>query len=200
MMTASARWLLHGPLDPPAGYAPASRIEVGRAEFQIDHAGTLRIEEATLLRVERLGRVASLQSPLAWRFEVGARRLAREGESPLNLGVEVGVGLGRAFVSRTSELTVYSMVGVRPGAEFGFQGSSAALAGLGSGGVILRFSRDVRLGVFGEYSAPATAIKRGAVSLDVVARKGIARNWDVELALRHEPYGSMASFGIASFR
>lgn len=195
-----ARWLLHGALDPHMAYAPASSIEVARIDMDVSTTGDLLVDEVTALRVEKLAPVLDLQSPLAWRAEVGARRLAFDGESPLHIGAEVGVGAGIARLRQGYAVTLYSMVGARPGAVLGSDGTSFLAAGIWSGGVLLRLPADLRARVSGEYALSLGSFDSGSAAVRARIRKGVTRHWDLELAVTSSPGRSGVTLGVVSFR
>lgn len=195
-----ARWLLHGAVDPHAGYPPVSSLEVARVELGVSASlGKPFVDEATLLRVEKLAPVTGLQSALAWRIEVGARRVAYHGESPLHIGAEIGIGAGAGLVRPSHLVAVYSMVGARPGVGLASSGTSFLPAGIWSGGLLLRLPADLRAYLSAEYALSLSSLQGGEAALTTVARKGLARNWDLELALMSSPQRSGISIGVVSF-
>jgi hypothetical protein len=199
VLGVGARWLLHGPVDPPVGYPPVSSLEVARIDLGVNAKGELFVDEATAVRVERLAPASGLQSALAWRFEVGGRRLPHAHESPLHIGMEVGIGLGAALLRPGYSVAVYSMVGARPGAALASGGTSFLPAGIWSGGLLLRLPADFRARVSGEYSLSLSSLEGGAAALNAVARKGLTRDVDLELAATLGPERSGATLGFVSF-
>jgi hypothetical protein len=194
-----ARWLLHEAVDPQAGYPPVSSVEVGRVEMDMSATGHLRVNEATVLRVERLAPVSSFQSPIAWKIELGARRLPFDGEWPLSIGAEIGIGAGAALLRPAFSLAVYSMVGARPSAAIRHGGTEFLAAGIWSGGVLLRMPADVRARFSGEYVLSLTSLDGGAAGFEAVVRKGLTRDWDIEFAATHAPEGSLLTVGLVAF-
>ncbi len=200
MLGVGARWLLHEAVDPPVGYPPVSSLEVARVELGVSaSSGKPFVDEATLLRVEKLAPVTGLQSALAWRIEVGARRLAYDGESPLHIGAEIGIGAGAGLVRPAYSVAVYSMVGARPGVGLASAGTSFLPAGIWSGGLLLRFPADLRAHVSAEYALSLSSLDGSETALSAVARKGLTRNWDLELALTSGPQRSGVNIGVVSF-
>ena len=200
MLGAGARWLLHNPVDPHVGYPPVSSLEVARIDFTVGVADEFLVDEATAVRIERLAPASGLQSALAWKIDVGARRLAFDGESPLHIGAEVGIGAGTAILRPGYSLAFYSMVGVRPGAALASGGSSFLLAGIWSGGLLLRLPADFRARVSGEYVLSVSSLDGGAAALNTVVRKGLTRDWDLEFAATLRPERSGVTLGLVSFR
>lgn len=198
VFSAGARWLLHGPVDPHVGYPPVSSLEVARLDFGVSAAGEFLVEEVTALRIERLAPASGLQSALAWKIDIGARRLAFDGESPLHIGAEFGIGAGAALLRPGYSVALYSMVGARPGAALASRGTSFLTAGIWSGGLILRLA-DFRARVSGEYSLSLSSLEGGAAALNAVARKGLTRDWDLELAVTRGPGRSGVTLGLVSF-
>ena len=162
-------------------------------------AGKLLVDEVTVVRVEKLGPASGVRSALAWKIEVGARRLGFEGESPLHIGAEVSVGLGAALIRPGYSVALYSMIGARPGLALAATAPSFLPAGILSGGVLLRLPADFRARVSGEYSLSLRSLQGGAPTLTAVVRKGLTRDWDFELALIRGPSRSGVTFGLVSF-
>lgn len=199
VLGAGARWLLHGALDPHVGYPPVSSIEVARIDFDVSASGELLVDQVTVVRIERLAPASGFQSALAWKIDVGARRLAFNGESPLHIGAEVGIGAGAALLRPGYSVALYSMVGVRPGAALASGGTSFLPAGIWSGGLLLRLPADFRARVSGEYSLSLSSLEGGAAALNAVVRKGLTRDWDLELAATRGPERSGVTLGLVSF-
>lgn len=195
-----ARWLLHEAVDPQVGYPLFSSMEAGRVDFGVSGAGGLFVDEATAIRIERLAPVSPLQSSLAWKIDIGARRLAHDGESPLHIGAEVGFGRGAALLRPGYLVAVYGMFGARPGAMLGRSETSFLTAGILSGGLILRLPMDFRARVSGEYSFSLFSLEGGAATLNAVTRKGLTRGVDLELAATRSPKRSGLTLGFVSFR
>lgn len=198
VVSAGARWLLHGAVDPHVGYPPVSNLEVARIDITVSAAGRLLVDEVTALRIERLAPASGLQSALAWKIDIGARRLAFDGESPLHIGAELGIGAGAALLRPGYSVALYSMVGARPGVALASGGTSFLPAGIWSGGLLLRLS-DFRARVSGEYSLSLSSLEGGAAALNAVARKGLTRDWDLELAVTRGPGRSGVTLGLVSF-
>lgn len=199
LLSVGARWLLHGAVDPHVGYPPVSSIEVAHVDFGVSAAGEFFVDEATVIRIERLAPASALQSALAWKIDIGARRLAHDGESPLHIGMELGIGVGAALLRPGYSVALYSMVGARPGAALASGGTSFLPAGIWSGGLLLRLPADFRARVSGEYSLSLSSLEGGAAALNAVARKGLTRDWDLELAATLGPERSGATLGLVSF-
>jgi len=199
VLGGGARWLLHGAVDPYIGYPPVSSVEVGRIEFDVTASGQILIDEATALRIERLAPASGFQSALAWKIDIGARRVGYGNESPLHIGAEFGVGTGASLQRPDYSVTVYSMVGARPGAALVSGGTRFMPAGIGSGGLLFRLPGDVRARVSGEYALSLKSMESGSASLAAVVRKGLTQDWDFELAVTRGPGRSGATFGIISF-
>ncbi len=199
VLGAGARWLLHGALDPHVGYPPVSSIEVARIEFDVSAAGEVLVDQVTALRIERLAPASSFQSALAWKIEIGARRLAFNGESPLHIGAEVGIGAGAALLRPNYSVALYSMVGARPGAALARGGTSFLPAGIWSGGLLLRLPGDFRARLSGEYALSLRSFEGGAAAFSTVVRKGLTRDWDLELAATLGPERSGVTFGLVAF-
>jgi hypothetical protein len=192
-----ARWLLHGALDPPIAYPPVSTIEVGRIELGMASEGKLSVDQATLIRVEKLGPGSSLQSPVAWKFEVGARRLPQQHESPLDIGMEVGVGVSTAKLTPEYSLALYSMIGARPGAALSDKGGASFLpAALWTAGLLMRVPGDLRTQIVSEY---ALTSRKGGTSFTWTLRKRITRNWEAESASELRPGQHSMRLGVVSF-
>lgn len=199
VMSASARWLLHEAVDPHVGYPPVSIIEAGRIDFGVSTAGDFFVDEATVIRVAKLAPASHLQSAFAWKFDLGARRLAHDGALPLHLGAEFGVGLGTALLRPGYSVAVYSLIGARPGIVLSGETSFLA-AGIWSGGLVLRLPADFRAHVSGEYSVSLGSLRGGAAALNVVARKGLTLALDLEFAGIIGPQRSGVTLGFVSFR
>lgn len=200
VLNAGARWLLHEAVDPQVGYPPVSSIEVGRVDLGLTAAGEFFIDEATVVRVERLAPASSLQSALAWKFEVGTRRVALSGESPLHIGMEVGIGVGAGLLRPRASVAGYSMVGVRPGAALGRSGTSFVPVGIWSGGLLLRLPADFRTRLAGEYALSMISLQGGSGAFNAVVRKGLTQDWDLEVVSILSAERSSVSVGIVSFR
>ena len=198
MLNLRARWLLHGAVDPPAGYPPASSIEVGRLELGVSQGGRFLLDEATVLRIEKLAPASNLQSPLAWKVDIGARRLPLGGETPLHIGPEVSVGVGTAVSRNTYSAVVYSMAGVRPGVSLARRHTAFQAVGVWSNGLLLLLPGDFRARVSGDYTFSHGLT--GAIGLEAVFRKSLDSAWDLELAFSKSPERSQVSFGLVSFR
>jgi hypothetical protein len=181
------------------GYPPVSSIEVASIDIGVSAAGEFLVDEVTAFRIERLAPASGLQSALAWKIDIGARRLAFDGESPLHIGAEFGIGAGAALLRPGYSVALYSMVGARPGAALASGGTSFLPAGIWSGGLLLRLA-DFRARVSGEYSLSLRSLEGGAAALNAVARKGLTRDWDLELAVTRGPGRSGVTFGLVSFR
>lgn len=199
MLSVGARWLLHGAVDPQVGYPPVSTLEVARVELGLSSEGGIFVEEATAVRIESLVSASGLESPLAWKIDIGARRLAHDGDSSLHVGAEVGIGAGAALLRPNYSVALYSMLGARPGATLASSGISFLPAGIWSAGLLLRFPEDVRARVSAEYSLSLSAFKGGAALLNAVVRKGLTRDLDLELAATVGTARSGATLGFASF-
>jgi hypothetical protein len=192
------RWLLHELLDPSAAYPPMSTLEVARVELEATPQRGVAVEEATLLRLARFGPASRLQSPVAWKLEVGARRLALDGASRPHLGVEIGLGLGAALRSRWTA-AAYSMLGARPGVMLSSAQVSFLPAALWSTGVLLHLAGGFRAHVAGEYVARVTRPASGAVDLRGTLRKSIRRDLDLELTALGRNGASGATLGLVLF-
>jgi hypothetical protein len=194
-----ARWLLHDALDPHAGYPPLSTLEVARLDVAMTSSGDLQLDELTGLRLERLAPASTLQSPLAWKFEAGARRLPHDGDSPLHVGAEVAVGAGTAVLASRHTVALYTMVGLRPGVVLS-EDRRFLLAGLWTGGLLLRLPSDVRARVAAEAGMSVSSREGAAAAVSTVVRKGLARNWDIELASRFGSGPTTTTLGLVMFR
>lgn len=201
------RWLLHDPIDPPTGYPAWSTLEVLHLEASLSTSGDLFLEEATAVRLEKLGRSSRLQSPLVWRLELGARRLATEGGDELHAGIEIAAGLGLATRPRPHlALAGYALLGVRPGAALpdgsdGGDGAGVRFAplGLGTAGVIARVG-PVRARLEAESAVQLRDLHLGH-TLRGAARLRLARDWDVEVMLsRGSERALEATAGLVLFR
>ena len=198
VLDLGVRWLLHGAVDPGTGYPPASSIEVGNLELAVGTGGRLLVDEATVLRVEKLAPASGLESSLAWKVDIGARRWPLGDETPLHIGIEVAVGGGATLSWDSYSAVVYSMAGVRPGVSFARRGTAFRPVGVLSGGFLLRLPADLRARIGGEYTFSHG--RGGATGLDSVLRKGLGSGWDLELAYSRSPERSNVSFGLVSFR
>ena len=198
VLDLGARWLLHGAVDPGTGYPPASSIEVGRLELAVGAGGRLLLDEATVLRVEKLAPASRLESSLAWKVDIGAHRWPLGDETPLHIGVEVAVGGGATLSRDAYSAVVYSMAGVRPSVSFARRGTAFRPVGVLSGGFLLRLPADLRARIGGEYTFSHGL--GGATGLDAVLRKGLGSAWDLELAYSRSPERSHVSLGLVSFR
>ena len=198
ILNLGARWLLHDAVDPRIGYPPASAIEVGRLEVVASAEGNLLLDEATVLRVEKLASASDLQSPLAWRVDIGARRLPLGEETPLHIGLEVAVGGGATLARDGYSATVYSMGGVRPGVSLARRGTTFSSVGVWSSGLLLLLPGDLRARISGEYILSHRLA--GAIGFDAVLRKGLDSAWDLELTFSESPDRAQVSFGLVSFR
>ncbi|MFA6165875.1 MAG: DUF4105 domain-containing protein [Gemmatimonadaceae bacterium] len=200
VLNVGARWLLHGAVDPPMGYPAVSGLEVAHVEFGVSEAGELVIDEVTALRIEKLAPALGLQSHLAWKFDIGARRLPYDGALPLHVGAEIGVGAGAARVRPTYAMALYSMVGVRPGATIARGGTAFLPSGLWTGGLLLRLPADFRARLSAEYSLSLRSFRGGTGVFNVVARKGLFRDLDLELVATLGAESPGVSVGLVSFR
>ena len=198
VLDLGARWLLHGAVDPQTGYPPASSIEVGRLELGVGTGGKIVLDEATVLRVEKLAPASDLESSLAWKVDIGAYRWPLGDETPLHIGMEVAVGGGATLSWDTFSAVVYSMAGMRPSVSFGKHGSVFRPVGVLSGGLVLHLPADLRARIGGEYAFSYGLV--GATGLDAVLRKGLGSAWDLELAFAKSPQRSDVSFGLVTFR
>jgi hypothetical protein len=199
VLRAGARWLLHGAVDPHVGYPPVASIEVANVELAVSGAGNVWVDEVTAVRVERLGPASAVQSSLAWKIDIGARRVAYHRESPLHLGAEVGIGRGAALLRPGYSVALFAMVGARPGVALTSDGAQFHPAGISSGGVLVRFPGDLRARVSAEYSLSLSSFKNGVAGVNAVARKGLTRGWDLELAATLGPNRSGVTLGFVSF-
>lgn len=200
LVGVQAQWLLHGPVDPPAGYPAFSGLEVAKVDLAATSVGGLLVDEVTVLRIENLAPVSDLQRHLAWRVELGGRRLAHAGASPLHVGAEVSLGLGAARLRPSYSVEVYSMVGIRPGAAIASTGTSFLPAGILSGGLLLRLPSDFRGRVSTEYAVTLGSLKGGTGALRAVIRKGLTSALELELRVDAVAGRSAASIGFVSFR
>lgn len=197
------RWLLHDPLDPPVGYPALSTLEVLHVDAGVSAGGDLFLREATAVRLEKLGRSSSLQSPLVWRIELGARRPALRG-APLHAGVEVagGLGLARALSQAPDArggLAAYALLGLRPGAELGSDGARFAPLALATAGALFRLG-PLRARLEAESAADLRAPELG-LALRATARLGLGQSWDAELAGALESQRDAAiTLGVVLFR
>lgn len=193
-----ARWLLHGAVDPGTGYPPGSSVEIGRLEMGAQSGGGLVFEEATILRVEKLAPKSDFESHLAWKVDIGTRRIPLRDETPLHIGLEIAVGRGTTLTRGAFAAAVYSMGGVRPGVSVaGRRGSTFRPVGVLSGGLLLMLPVDLRARVSGEYTFfPGL---EGAIGYAAALRKGLEPSWDLELAISKSPERSMVSFGLVYF-
>lgn len=200
VLGVEARWLLHDAVDPQVGYPQFASIEGGRVDAGVGATGALYVDEVTAIRIERLAPASPLQSAVAWKFDIGARRLAYDGESPLHIGAEIGVGLGGALLRPSYSVALYSMVGMRPGVVLARGGTSFLPAGILSSGLLLRLPGDFRARVSGEYSLSLKSLEGGATTFMGVARKGLRRGFDLELATTLGPDRRGVTVGFVSFR
>ncbi len=194
-----ARWLLHDALDPPTGYPPLASVEVADLELEVNGSGHVRVDEATALRVEKLGPASDLESPLVWKVDVGARRLAIDHESPLSIGVEVSIGVGAALLRPTHLVALYSMIGTRPGFARRNGRTAFLAAGIWSSGLLIRLPGDVRARVSGEYALSLGSLGGGSAAFEARVRKGMMRDWDVELGLSNRPGRRGFTLAVVSF-
>ena len=200
VLGVSARWLLHEAIDPPNAYPPISSVEVARVDAGVTSRRKVFVDEATLLRVERLGPSSDLQSALAWRLEVGVRRLAQSADAALHLGAELDIGVGTSLGRTGYSASVYSMVGIRPGATLVGGAGTFLPAGIWSGGILLQLPANVRVQTAGEYAVSLRSLTGGAASFKSVARMLLARDLEFELSAIHRPVSSSIGFGVVSFR
>lgn len=194
------RWLLHGAIDPRPGFPPASGIEIGRIDVEGNGDGQFRLNEATALRVENLASTSAFQSRLAWKLDLGARRLAMNGESPLHLGIEFDVGVGVARRRSKSMVVAYSMIGARPGAAFFGDRTTFLPAGIWSGGVLLGLPGILRARLSAERSVSLSSLRDGGTTFSAVIRKRVARDWDLELTALRGPDNESVAMGFVLFR
>jgi Domain of unknown function (DUF4105) len=189
------RWLLHDPIDPSDGYPQLSTLEVLRLELgltaqgALDDLGSLEtparslalfVDEVTALRVEKLAPASSLQSRVAWRLELGARRLPYEDGTHLHAGAEAAVGLGASLSSTSgAPLAVTALLGARPGLLLTGDGVTFAPAALASFGVVAR-AFGLRARILAE-----TSLSLRSFSLETAAtatlRVPLTRDLDLEL-------------------
>ncbi len=200
MLGVEARWLLHDAVDPQVGYPQFASIEGGRVDAGIGSSGSLYVDEVTAIRIERLAPASTLQSAVAWKFDIGARRLAYDGDSPLHIGTEFGVGLGGALLRPSYSVALYSMIGMRPGVVLAKGGTSFLPAGILSSGLLLRLPGDFRARVSGEYSLSLRSLEGGAATFMAVARKGLSRGVDLEVVATVGPRRRGVTLGFVSFR
>jgi hypothetical protein len=173
---------------------------VARVDVDVSQSGGLTVDEATVLRLEKLGPASSLDSHVAWKIDIGARRLPIDNGLPLLVGLEGGLGLGAALRRQSYSITLYSMIGTRPGLAVIRGRTTFVPAGIGSVGVVLRLPGDIRTRVSGEYSLSLSTLREGATAFDVVLRKGLMHDWDLEVAVRDNPVRSGFTLGVVSFR
>ena len=193
-----ARWLLHSALDPAAGYPPGSSVEVGRLELGVQAGVGFVFEEATILRVEKLAPKSAFESPLAWKVDIGARRLPLGDETPLHLGLEIAVGGGASRSRGPYTALVYGMGGLRPGVSFaGGRGGAFRPLGVLSSGFLLSVPADLRARVSGEYTFFLGM--EGAFGYAAALRKGLDPAWDLEVAISKSPERSIVSIGLVYF-
>jgi hypothetical protein len=196
---AGARWLLHEPLDPEAGYAALSALEVLRVDAGVTAEGAAFLDEATALRLEKLAPASALQSPLVWRIELGARRLPYEVGRPLHAGAELAAGLGQARVRPGATVAAYALVGVRPGVAFLDEGARLAPAALATAGLYAGLG-PLRARLHGESSL-ALRSRTFEAAVTATARLRLSRDLDLELAAAAAQDRALtASLGLVIFR
>jgi hypothetical protein len=198
VLTVGARWVLHDAVDPQFGYPAVSTIEVARVELGMNSSRTIAIDEATVVRIENLVS-ASGKSRVVWKIDIGARRLPHDGQSSLHLGTEVDVGMGIASLHPSSSVALYSMIGARPGTGLNKGEAKFLPMGIWSAGFLLRAASDFRIRVSTEYSLPLNSLGGGEMAMNVVARKGLMRDLDLELAGTLGVDRTGATVGFVSF-
>jgi Domain of unknown function (DUF4105) len=200
---AGMRWLLHEPLDPDAGYPRLSSLEVARVDLGVTADGDGFVDEATAIRLEKLAPASSLQSPIAWKLEAGARRLPCEDGPALHAGAEAAIGLG-ATLARSSRrsMAMYLLLGARPGVTFsvtdGVDSVRFAPLALASAGVVLRVAGlRARLGAETSLSLRSLAFESAATA---ALRLGLGRDLDLELLSTKSQDTATAALGLVFFR
>ncbi|MEQ1857290.1 MAG: DUF4105 domain-containing protein [Longimicrobiales bacterium] len=194
------RWLLHDAADPQLGYPRYSTVEVARVDAEASISGHIAVEEATAVRVEALGTSSEFHSPVAWRFEVGARRLSHLGGAPLHFGLEFALGLGASVSAGGTSIGFFSMAGVRPGVALAASGTDFVPTGLWSSGVLLSLPSDVRARLNGEYSFSLASLDGGGAMFSADIRRGLGDDWDAQLVLHRRVDRTTISLGLVSFR
>ena len=193
------RWLLHDVLDPDVGYPPRASVSVGQVEVNVDATGRINVDEVTALRVEQLGPASTLRPGVAWRMELGARRLQMSTASPLHVGLELDVGAGMGVTRPNASVFMYTLAGLRPGVISARNGQIFALEGILTGGLVMQLPGGIRtLATIDQVASLGSSPERGS-SIGVVVRKQLARDWEVETRFRHAPAFRELSAGIVAF-
>jgi len=195
----ATRWLLHDVIDPQAGYPNLSTLEVARLDVSLSASGRVLLNEATAIRVESFASASGLQSPLAWKMEIGGRRLAHDNESIFHTGIEMQVGLGAARVRSVYSLAGYAMVGTRTGTSSAHGRISFLPLGVSSAGLIVKLPHDLRAHLSSESTFSLSKPKGATTTVSLLMRKGLAKDLDLDFASRFEANTFGASFGFASY-
>lgn len=191
------RWLLHDPLDPSAGYPAFSGLEVLRTEGGIDARGDGFLDEATGIRVAKLAPQDSERAALAWKVELGMRRLPYRDGQHLHAGIEIAAGVSSAVIGAHASLAVYALAGARPGAvlyddhvRFGpiVTGTMGLMARLGPVRAQFQTESSLTLDSFALEPAATTT-----------ARVGVSRNLDLELQAAAARESLSAGIGFVLF-
>ena len=107
---AEVRYALHGLMDPHDGYLPNSVVEFWRMQGRfIPSTSRAELHSFSLFTVSSLSPLTRLESPLAWRIEVGAHRVRdRRCENCLSAMTHAMLGYSLAPSSGTM---AYALVG-----------------------------------------------------------------------------------------
>lgn len=193
------RWLLHDVDDSDVGYPPSASVSVAKVELTVDAAGGASIDEATVLRVERLGSVTTMRPQVAWRLELGGRRLRVNDESSFNVGLELNIGAGSGVERPYARVQWYALAGLRSGVTAIRAGSHFAPEALLSGGLLMRFGGDVRTHFTIDHVVSLRSRAESGSLVAVVLRRALARDWELETRIRRSASLSEATAGVVAF-
>ncbi len=190
-----ARWLLHNPMDPHDGYPAFSGLEVAKIDAEWTSDDKVRLQEATFLAIEQITPATRLGSPWAWRLELGARRLNQQ---DLHLGLELNLGVTLGRVHAQYAWTLYSLFGFRPGLDL-TGNISFDIPAIAAAGLILRLPLGFRSKIQLDYSGPMFNASRRAAALNIVVRKRITRNLDLQFGTSLRDTDSSGTAGLLWF-
>ncbi len=193
------RWLLHDVLDSDVGYPPRSSVRVGQVDVVVDGKGRFDVDEVTALRVEQLGPSANLRMGVAWRLDVGARRMPAGDGSPLHTGVELDVGVGTGATRSNASVFTYALAGLRPGVLSESNGIVFAPKGVLTGGLVIQLGGGIRTQATIEHAGSLLTISERGSSIGIVVRKKFTQRWDLEARFRNAPGLRELTGGIVAF-
>jgi hypothetical protein len=132
------RLALHDPIDPPAGFSPATGLEFLKTRLRWDGRGAggrLRLDEALFVAASSMTPLDRLDPRVSWKMSAGASRV-RDGGCRSCVAGDLAVGGGPALAAGPVTLLLSADAELQAAPDLRGAGGSAFRPGLGPGAAL----------------------------------------------------------------